>query len=540
MRIGISFFGRALVLIVGLDLLDAPRTERLAENDPGEAHESRWSWALARRVLAWLHGDVSPDPNLNDVLGCEEARSLDALVVHEPARAELEQALRRSGTIVVTGRPGMGRRSLLIASARQAGLAVLVIDARRLATDVRLRSQCRDLLRECKLLRRAPLIVGLEAINAEALDTIGRELVARLDGAVLATSSLELPTFRWEKPTIVVELKPLMTDQRADLWLAALEQGTRQDGELLAGQYPLAPALVRAAATAARERTGPDGLLTAEHIAAGVRTVLDDKLGHLARRVEVTQTWDDLVLAEEQLSPILELLARVRERPRVYERWGFAAKVGKGLGTSALFSGPPGTGKTMVAALIARDLGIELYQVDLAKIVSKWIGETEKQLSALFDSAEAGHAILLFDEADSLFGKRTDVKSSNDRYANLESNYLLQRLESFTGICILTSNHESNIDPAFERRLSLHVRFELPNAAERERLWRATIPHLAPLDDNIDFGSLAHRYAMSGGYIRNASVRAAFVAASDNATISNAHLENAARLEYEGMGKLVA
>jgi SpoVK/Ycf46/Vps4 family AAA+-type ATPase len=277
-----------------------------------------------------------------------------------------------------------------------------------------------------------------------------------------------------------------------------------------------------------------------EDIYAGVRAVLDDKLGDYARRVEVTQTWDDLVLPEDQMEQVQYLIARIRQRRTVYEQWGFAAKIGKGLGTSALFSGPPGTGKTMVAALIAKELGIELYQVDMAKITSKYIGETERNLAALFDAAEAGHAILLFDEADSLFGKRTEVKSSNDRYANLETNYLLQRLESFTGICLLTSNHESNIDPAFQRRLSLHVRFELPEAEERAALWQATLPAAAPVAEGVDFMKLAKKYEMSGGYIRNAALRAAFLAADEGSDITAAHLERAAKLEYEGMGKIAA
>ena len=167
-----------------------------------------------------------------------------------------------------------------------------------------------------------------------------------------------------------------------------------------------------------------------------------------------------------------------------------------------------------------------------------WIGETEKHLGELFDAAEAGHAILLFDEADSLFGKRTEVKSSNDRYANLETNYLLQRLESFTGICLLTSNHESNIDPAFQRRLSLHLRFDVPDCDERELLWRAMLPQAAPVAPEVDFAGLARHFEMTGGYIRNAALRAAFLAADEGSPITGAHLEHAARLEYEGMGKI--
>ncbi len=181
-----------------------------------------------------------------------------------------------------------------------------------------------------------------------------------------------------------------------------------------------------------------------------------------------------------------------------------------------------------------------IYQVDLGKVVSKYIGETEKNLAALFDAAEAGHAIVLFDEADALFGKRTEVKSSNDRYANLETNYLLQRLETFTGICLLTSNHETNIDPAFLRRLSLHLRFDVPDANERAHLWRAMLPSAAPVERGIDLETLARRFAMSGGYIRNAALRAAFLAADEDSAITAAHLERAAQLEYEGMGKIAA
>jgi SpoVK/Ycf46/Vps4 family AAA+-type ATPase len=191
----------------------------------------------------------------------------------------------------------------------------------------------------------------------------------------------------------------------------------------------------------------------------------------------------------------------------------------------------------MVASLIARELGLELYQVDLAKVVSKYIGETERNLAAVFDAAEAGHAVLLFDEADSLFGKRTDVRSSNDRYANLETNYLLQRLESFTGICLLTSNHEQAIDPAFMRRLSLHLRFALPDAGERARLWQSMLPAAAPVE-GLELETLAQRFALSGGYIRNAALRAAFLAADGNRPITTALLEHAARLECEGMGRV--
>ena len=264
-------------------------------------------------------------------------------------------------------------------------------------------------------------------------------------------------------------------------------------------------------------------------------------MGHLARRIDTTQVWADIVLPEAQLAQIAEA---ARARPATRRRLravGVRRETPCGLGVTALFSGPPGTGKTMVAAPIARKLGPELYQVDLSKVVSKWIGETEARLSELFDVAEAGHAILLFDEADALFGKRTEVKSSNDRYANLETNYLLQRLESFPGICLLTSNHESGIDAAFQRRLSFHLRFELPDEAERARLWRVVIPALAPVDRDLDLPSLARRFVMSGGYIRT-TPRCALLswrrtsASRSHRAISSTPL----RIEYEAIGKIAA
>ena len=270
-----------------------------------------------------------------------------------------------------------------------------------------------------------------------------------------------------------------------------------------------------------------------------IRTLLDGELSTLGRLVEWKQTWEDLVLPDDIQEELRELISRVRHRKHVLDEWGFGRKVGKGTGLSALFSGPPGTGKTMVAGIIAAELGLDLYQIDTSRLVSKWIGETEKNLARLFDAASAGHAVLLFDEADSLFAKRTEVKSSNDRYANLEVNYLLQRMESFEGISILTTNLETSVDEAFRRRLAFRITFPLPEVEERERLWRAMLPAKAAVAPNLDFKALATRYEMSGGYIRNAVLRAAYLAAADGQMITQSHLQRAAVLEYTAMCKII-
>jgi len=510
-------------------------------DDGAATPEHRRTYRAAARVIALVHGAVALDAELADCATLDVgAPSLDALEVAPEIVQRLEAAIDGGNMIVLHGAAGTGRRSLLAALAARRGHALLQVDARSLATDrERARRQLRVIARECVLLRRVPLVLHLDALaavgeTADRMDLVEHEL----GGLVLATAS-RAPARRWKRAPTIVALPPLKAAQRASLWKRALVEASDADAELLANMYPLAPALVDAVGAVAR-REAADTAMRPEHVEAGVRAVLDDRLAGLATRITVTQTWEDLILPDDQTTAVIELLARIRQRPRVYEQWGFADKLGKGLGVSALFSGPPGTGKTMCASLIARDLGTELYQVDLSKIASKWIGETEKNLAALFDAAEAGHAILLFDEADALFGKRTQVTTSNDRRANQEVNYLLQRLESFAGICLLTTNHESAIDEAFRRRLSVHVRFPVPDTDERAKLWSTMLPARAPVAPDLPFAELARKYVMSGGYIRNAVLRAAFLAADEGERIGPHHLVQAAQLEYEAMGKLAA
>jgi SpoVK/Ycf46/Vps4 family AAA+-type ATPase len=275
-----------------------------------------------------------------------------------------------------------------------------------------------------------------------------------------------------------------------------------------------------------------------DDVHAGLRGAMEEKLSALGTRVTWSQRFDELVLPADLLDGLREFVARVKHRRQVYEHWGFAKKLAKGLGLSALLSGPPGTGKTMVAGVIAGQLGLDLYQIDVSRLMSKYIGETEKNLAKVFDAAETGHAILLFDEADSLFAQRGEVRSSVDRYANLEVNYLLQRMEHFSGISILTTNLAGSIDPAFRRRLSFSLEFPMPERDEREQLWRRHLPSAAILEGKIDYRLLADRFEMAGGHIRNAVLRAAFLAADEGRGIGHRHLQRAAELEYQSMGKI--
>ncbi|MEL6182473.1 MAG: ATP-binding protein, partial [Myxococcota bacterium] len=276
-----------------------------------------------------------------------------------------------------------------------------------------------------------------------------------------------------------------------------------------------------------------------DHLLKAIRQQLDHQLGSLADPVAVQMTLGQVVLTKDNRTAIEEVLAFARHSPYVFNQWRFGEKSPTGKGLSVLFSGPPGTGKTLVAGVIAHELGRFLYRIDLSQVVDKYIGETEKNLGRVFDEAERAQAILLFDEADSLFSKRTDVKSSKDRYANLEVNYLLQRLDDFTGVSILTTNHPQSIDDAFQRRIRFKVEFPMPDHDMRRNLWQRLLPPAAPVDDNIDWDLLAEDFEYSGGHIRNAILRASVRAAARGQGISEALLYDSAVDESRELGQLV-
>ncbi|HEX5062961.1 MAG TPA: ATP-binding protein, partial [Kofleriaceae bacterium] len=330
--------------------------------------------------------------------------------------------------------------------------------------------------------------------------------------------------------------------QRAESWASSLEryQIALSDPSELAARYRVGPGIIdRVCAEVARRPDRPtQPSKWVSELDDAVRQHLENRLGKTATRVTRLATWADVVLPEDIVDSLLELTSRVRHRKTVFEQWGFDRSITTARGITALFQGSPGTGKTMVAGVIARDLGLEVYRVDVSRITSKWIGETEKNLGSLFDAAEDGQVMLLFDEADSLFAKRTEVKTSVDRYANMEVNYLLQRLDSFEGIAILTTNFGNAIDPAFKRRLTYRVTFPFPDEEMREQLWKSLIPAQVPVQGKLDFAALSQRFRLSGGYIRNAALRAAFLAAEEGVALSHEHLERAIKMEFREIGKL--
>jgi AAA+ superfamily predicted ATPase len=269
---------------------------------------------------------------------------------------------------------------------------------------------------------------------------------------------------------------------------------------------------------------------------AAVRRLVSGRLEKLARRIRPSRTWDDIVLAPEAMEQLRGIVDRYRFGDRVYDEWGFSARPSRGL--VALFSGSSGTGKTMATEIIAGDLGLDVFKLDLSAVVSKYIGETERNLEEIFEAASAGNLVLFFDEADSLFGKRSEVKDARDRYANIEVSYLLQRLEAYDGVVILASNFEKNIDEAFVRRIHARVEFAVPKPPERRLIWKRNLPDTAPVV-GVDVDDLADRFELSGGSIRNAAVHAAFLAASEGSAITMEHTVRGVGREYRKMGKLI-
>lgn len=380
-------------------------------------------------------------------------------------------------------------------------------------------------------------------IEAENLDSGSGELSLTLSGFLMREPGLVFVGLR-ETPvrqggaafTVEVPL-PLPAEQR-QAWQQALSGPlgalAEQTAQRLAGQFQLNFGDIAQATQQAwrREQTPP---LSAESVWDACRSLSLPRLDALAQRLTPKATWEDLVAGDEQLKLLRQITAQVRERHRVYEDWGFGQRMNRGFGISALFAGESGTGKTMAAEVIANELRLHLYRIDLSAVVSKYIGETEKNLRRLFDAAEQGGAILFFDEADALFGKRSEVKDSHDRYANIEINYLLQRMEAFSGLAILATNMKSALDTAFMRRLRFIVQFAYPSPAERRRMWEQALPRELPRD-GIDFDRLA-RFSLSGGNIHSVVLNAAFLAASSGEPLAMPALMAATRMELRKLEK---
>ncbi|MCX6924373.1 MAG: ATP-binding protein [Verrucomicrobia bacterium] len=388
--------------------------------------------------------------------------------------------------------------------------------------------------REAVLSNGALLVDAGETDAADCARTL-LPFLENLRGIVMVSRREPLPTRT--RPVVRFDVSAPTPAEQKILWQQSLGEISGQlNGQVarMVTQFNLAPEGIRAACAGLKKDDGNDAALGTK-LWEACRVQARLKLDDLAQRIEPFAGWDDLVLPGPQKQILREVSAHVRQRAKVYETWGFASKGARGLGISALFTGISGTGKTMAAEVLASELRLDLYRIDLSSVVSKYIGETEKNLRRVFDAAEAGGAILLFDEADALFGKRSEVKDSHDRYANIEVSYLLQRMEAYRGLAILTTNLKDSLDTAFMRRIRFVVQFPFPDAAHRAEIWRRIFPADTPTEA-LDPLKLS-RLNVAGGNIRNIALNAAFLAADANEPVCMGHLLRAARAECVKMEK---
>lgn len=529
------------------------RRQRLIEVGPGAALTLS-PLRISEQVLHFLTGVQELDERLRRMLepvtpAAELAPSQRALA--EELAAAWERA--RGGLLPVVQLCGAGREDkAAIASAACAllGLRLHALSGARIPTGAAELDMLLDLWARDAVLLGSALLLDCDELDVTEIErTHAIEwMIEQSRGALIVTVHERRPLRR---ATVALDVyRPQLDEQRA-IWRSSLGQaGALLNGQIdiLAAQFSLDAMAIRAVSAEALRRSplaaAPDasnqaGVIDLDALSAHLwnscRNQARVKMDELAQRIAPAATWDDLVLPESQHSILHDLAAHVRQRTKVYEQWGFAAKSARGLGICVLFAGPSGTGKTTAAEVLAGELQLDLYRIDLSAVVSKYIGDTEKNLRRIFDAAEQSGAILLFDEADALFGKRGEVKDSHDRYANIEVSYLLQRMETYPGLAILTTNLKQSLDQAFLRRLRFVVHFPFPDAAQRAAIWRQVFPHATPTE-GLAIEKLA-RLNIAGGNIRTIALNAAFLAADANEPVRMRHLLRATRVEYAKLEK---
>ncbi len=462
-----------------------------------------------------------------------------------PFWQQIVEASEKQPCFSFVGKYGMGRReaALSIAHARQQPL--LEVNLVRLAKlEEGVDEGLGMVMRDGRLHKAILYITRWDTVLNENLHpktAVLDKLLTYNDLVIVAGQKRWQPrAHQHQRPIYTVPFPHLEYVDRLRIWQHYLGDQPNIELSTLANHFQFTPGQVEDAVLTARDMAEWQGeTLQTIHLLKASRAHSNQKLADLATKAKSRHNWDDLILPPDPLAQLHEIVNQARNRPTVHDKWGFGSKL-LGRGISALFTGEPGTGKTMSSGIISGELGLDLYKVDLSALVSKYIGETEKNLDRVFTEANTSNAVLFFDEADSIFGKRSEVKDSHDRYANLEISYLLQRIEAYDGIAILATNMRANLDEAFTRRFDFITDFPFPDAEYREAIWRIHFPPQLPLADDIDLPLLARRFRLAGGNIRKIILAAAFLAARDNeATLSMHYILHAARREYQKMGRLI-
>ena len=502
---------------------------------------------LPERVANYLLGTNQLDervgalltPLTSTVLSEAHVKLLDQLQRH----LEAEGKKGPWPAINVVGPPESGKRAMAFALCEGVGLRPCELDVSALPASGRERYDLFRLIEREAVLSQFGVYFDHQRAGAQPSNLDTNTVVEQLSVFLVLGSS---EAWRGDRRLIAAHLPKSDPASQTALWQQALSQVPNSlNGELrsLVQQFEFGPTAIGRIVSAARARaqlqaSDPSAQITAHDLWAECKERAGTQLEALAQRIVACHGWDDIVLPGDVMLQLREIAAQVALRPQVYEAWGFGAKLNRGRGISALFAGPSGTGKTLAAEILASHLDLEMYRIDLSGVVSKYIGETEKNLKRVFDAAEQGGAILFFDEADALFGKRSEVKDSHDRYANIEVNYLLQRMEDYRGLAILATNKKSHLDQAFMRRLRFLVDFPFPDAAQRAQIWQTAFPAQAALEQ-LDYRALG-RLEIPGGNIKNIALNAAFLAADQAQSIRMDHVYRAARREYAKIDKLVS
>jgi hypothetical protein len=513
--------------------------------------------AVAEAVGDYLAGAIRPDPALAGVVSIRQPKSqwpsgkwYDR---HRDIIASLVRPLARDGrmpTAYIWGVAGSGRSLVTNTLASLGGVRLMRADCRAWIaagnfSRETVRLLRRDAIMHGCLIELARCEALLDPAAAEARGAIEAFLTENQAAGIVLTGTtpidelsavLVTPLWSFEIP------RPDLAE-RADLWQGELTaRGWQADAafvDALSTGFRFTPKEMR------RALDSYDASQTSERADAPDRDTLvrvcretsRRTIHRFARKIVPRRRWDDLVLPEDSRAQLEEICAGARGRRRVHDEWGFGRKLSLGSGLNVLFAGPSGVGKTMSAEILAGELGLDLFAVDLSCVVSKYIGETEKNLATVFDEAEATNCVLFFDECDALFGKRTEIKDAHDRYANIEVSYLLQRIDQYEGIVILATNLRSNLDAAFTRRLRYAVEFPFPEAQHREQIWRKVFPKEAPVGGDVDMEFLARQFKLTGGSITNIAVNAAFLAASNGGRVGMKQVIHATRRELQKMGK---
>ncbi len=502
--------------------------------------------ALDPRIAGFLLGQTLLDGGLRpfaDLLPADAPVRLPPLPPELGPRLEQLRALpptALSNPVLHLVSRGLSEgRAVAQSLAQSAGLALLALDFPGLAAQHGLDLALTLAVREAALQGAALMFQHMQAFKPEQIDRLRLRLEAGPRPALLVLASDG--AFSW--PGLTIHLPAPDFHGRLALWEQGLGDDARETAEALASKFKLDATQVTDAVETARGyalwRDPRQPLVTRDDLYAAARAQSTPILSSLARKIIPRFTWDDIILPDDTIQHLREMNAYVDHQHVVYKRWGFDRKLALGKGLLALFAGESGTGKTMAADILAGSLGLDLYKIDLSGVVSKYIGETEKNLGRIFTEAESSNAILFFDEADALFGKRSEVRDAHDRYANIETAYLLQKMEEYEGVVILATNLKMNLDEAFMRRMHFAVEFALPEEEDRRRIWDTAIPAEVPLGPDVNLDYLARKFKISGGNIRNIVLAAAFLAASNGQVIMMQHLVQATRREFQKIGRMI-